>query len=258
MRARRPHHTGASCTGRTGTTHPREIWRSPGRAGHAIVLAKIAPAARHTPRTMALPGNPRGESSRCTSPGNQAGRRRIIDSIAAVSVSHRATESMMRRWAARGGPEGRSSGNGIAHPLPSRRVPRTIGHAIQAGARLKVGPAPRRRSMLARDEGGVHPTFRGVRALFGASRESRILKVGPAPPYAAGGGPEDRGSGKPQALKNSNTYRTAVTMMTRQSITLMARAGTNFCARAPQYIPAAPPRPKRRPNAQSGPTPIHE
>jgi len=58
--------------------------------------------------------------------------------------------------------------------------------------------------------------------------------------------------------RNAITYRTAVTMITRHSMTLMARAGTNFCALAPQYIPAAPPIPKSRPSSQSGPTPIHE
>jgi len=70
--------------------------------------------------------------------------------------------------------------------------------------------------------------------------------------------PQDLRTSRPHDPRNSNTYRTPVTMMTRQSMILIARAGTNFCARAPQYIPAAPPRPKSRPSAQSGPTPIHE
>ena len=38
---------------------------------------------RGTIHTMALPGNPRGESRRCSSPGNEAGRRRAISVIAA-------------------------------------------------------------------------------------------------------------------------------------------------------------------------------
>ena len=55
-------------------------------------------------------------------------------------------------------------------------------------------------------------------------------------------------------LKNSTIYLIAVKTMITTSIHLIFLAGTNFWQRAPRYIPAMPPRPKRMPKSQSGAT----
>ncbi len=46
---------------------------------------------RGPPRTMALPGNPRGRTIRCTSSGYEGGRRRAISVVAVLSICLRAT-----------------------------------------------------------------------------------------------------------------------------------------------------------------------
>jgi len=49
---------------------------------------------------MALPGNPRGRAIRCICSGDEAGRRRAIGVVAALSRRPRATTPMVRRWSA--------------------------------------------------------------------------------------------------------------------------------------------------------------
>ncbi len=66
---------------------------------------------RPAPRTMALPGSP-GRRDEVCCPGNEAGRRRAIGVVAALSIYPPATTPMVRRWSAEtpmrhGGPEGR-------------------------------------------------------------------------------------------------------------------------------------------------------
>ena len=63
-------------------------------------------------------------------------------------------------------------------------------------------------------------------------------------------------SNPPYRPKIPATYRAAVKMMIPESIHLMALAGTNFWRRAPRYIPAVPPMPKRKPRNQSGATEV--
>ncbi len=60
---------------------------------------------------MALPGSP-GRRDPVCSPGYEAGRRRAIGVVAALSINPRATTPMVRRWVAGtpmrpSGPEGR-------------------------------------------------------------------------------------------------------------------------------------------------------
>ena len=52
--------------------------------------------------------------------------------------------------------------------------------------------------------------------------------------------------------KNCRMYCSATNRMITPSIALMNFWGTNFCSRAPTYIPANPPAPKRNPRSQSG------
>jgi hypothetical protein len=54
--------------------------------------------------------------------------------------------------------------------------------------------------------------------------------------------------------KNARPYFTPVKTIMPASIHLMVRAGTNFWHRAPKYMPAIPPSPKRMPRSQSGAT----
>jgi hypothetical protein len=56
------------------------------------------------------------------------------------------------------------------------------------------------------------------------------------------------------SLKKDRPYWPAVKRMVPASIHLIVFAGTNFWQRAPRYIPAIPPSPKRTPRGQSGAT----
>ena len=91
---------------------------------------------------MALPGNPRGRTIRCTSPRHEAGRRRNIG-VVAVPQS---TPARPRRWCDAGPPEASqkagAEGTGSHTFHTSRRVPLSLGYAIPTAARLMVGPAP--------------------------------------------------------------------------------------------------------------------
>jgi len=102
---------------------------------------------------MATPGNPRGGTLQYISPGNNEGRRRAIGGVAALQSS----PSRPRCSCDAGTPEADQKAGTPGHrPLQtspsSRRVPRSLGYAIPAGARLKVGRAPRRRRQTRRPE----------------------------------------------------------------------------------------------------------
>ncbi len=90
-----------------------EIDAPPGcRVRHcAGTTIRLRPATR----TMALPGS-LGKRDAVSSPGNEAGRRRTIGVVAALSINPRATTPMVRRWVAEtpkrpGDPEGRGRKN---------------------------------------------------------------------------------------------------------------------------------------------------
>ena len=73
--------------------------------------AGSASRLRGAPRTMSNRA-PSGSAMRSAAPGYEAGRRRAIGVVAALSINPRATTSMVRRWVAGtpmrpGGPEGR-------------------------------------------------------------------------------------------------------------------------------------------------------
>ncbi len=95
------------------------------RPGHAEIRAPSGCRAWHCARrtsrrrvplrTRSMPGS-LGECDAVRFPGYEAGRRRAIGVVAALSINRRATTSMVRRWAAgtpmrHSGPEGRSSGS---------------------------------------------------------------------------------------------------------------------------------------------------
>ncbi len=101
---------------------PNLVWnRHRGRPGHAKNRAPTGCRAwlcagrtsrrRIPPRTRSMPGS-LGERDAVCSPGYEAGRRRAIGVVAALSINPRATTPMVRRWVAgtpmrHSGPEGR-------------------------------------------------------------------------------------------------------------------------------------------------------
>jgi hypothetical protein len=94
---------------RLGRGDHRDIMRARGyRVHRACRLWCFSPTGGHSTNSdpKNVKGGNLGERDEINSPGCEGGRRRIIDSVAAVSVSHRATESMKRRRVAEGGPEG--------------------------------------------------------------------------------------------------------------------------------------------------------
>jgi len=77
----------------------------------AWLCAGRTPRRRVAPRTRSMPGSPGRRDPVCC-PGNEAGRRRTIGMVAALSINPRATTPMVRRWSAgtpkrHSGPEGR-------------------------------------------------------------------------------------------------------------------------------------------------------
>ena len=93
-------------------------------------------------------GNPRGTPPRCTSPRHEAGRRRAIGAVAALSRHPRATAPMGRRSGAsdpeanqKAGAPGRHGVRRGSTPV-CQNAPLPLGHANPLAAGLKVGPAP--------------------------------------------------------------------------------------------------------------------
>ena len=87
--------------------------------------------------TMALPGNPRGRTPRCTSPSFKGGRRRASSVVAALPLFHHATALLVRRWDA--GPPRRPrrpelrvgpSGSGTHHFAEETNPPATSGDLL--------------------------------------------------------------------------------------------------------------------------------
>jgi hypothetical protein len=69
------------------------FWHSSGRAGHGIV--PTMPHRLHSsPRTMPMPGSPRGTPLRCGRSGHDVGRRRPIGAVAVLQSA----SARPRRW----------------------------------------------------------------------------------------------------------------------------------------------------------------
>jgi len=79
----------------------------PGRAGLDIVSAP-APRQRNAPRTMSCRATLAAERSGASAPTREEAPPREISVVAKPSITLRSTALLGRRWAAVGGPEGRS------------------------------------------------------------------------------------------------------------------------------------------------------
>jgi len=102
----------------------------------AWLCAGGTPRRRVAPRARSMPGS-LGRPDAVSCSGYEAGRRRAIGVVAALSINPRATTPMVRRWSAgtpkrHSGPEGRGSGtaSGAATRNPHRpKSPHSLGNA---------------------------------------------------------------------------------------------------------------------------------
>ena len=94
--------------------------RSPRRAGHGIVLVR-PPDTATPPRTMPMPGNPRGGPTRCICSNSEGGCRRTIGAVATLQ----SPRSRPRRWCDAGPPEAdqKAGAPGSSWP-PTHPIPR--------------------------------------------------------------------------------------------------------------------------------------
>ena len=90
-------------------------------------------------RTMATPGNPRAERSGIVLPVSREAAARTIGVVAAPPIDLLATTPMVRRWAAGGGPEGRSRWFRIWWATTGTAVPAPQG-SIASGVSCTVKP----------------------------------------------------------------------------------------------------------------------
>jgi len=97
---------------------------------------------------MALPGNPRGQAFRCTSPGNEAGRRRTIGVVATVHSS----TVRPRRWCDAGPP---GATRRTRRPVHREATSRVTSHTYR-----NAPPPLDTRLGSSETEGGASPTLR--------------------------------------------------------------------------------------------------
>jgi hypothetical protein len=139
------------------------------------------PQRRRAPRTMSLPGTPREARPILVLPSSRQAAARPNSVAAALQSTHRAAALLGRRWAAKGGSEGRCRGSPPTRSRKSgapRAPPRKAPPLGRAGYDIVPAPRPNDRARL---------TQCRYRALHGKRASSRFFRLRGRPPAHAEG-----------------------------------------------------------------------
>jgi len=97
------------------SSHNESTWKTPlTGACRARYCAGTTSRNRNAPRTMPMPGNPRGRAFRCGCSPHEVGRRRAIGVVAVLQSS----PSRPRRWCDAGTPEADQKAGAPGSPWP--------------------------------------------------------------------------------------------------------------------------------------------